>query len=63
MDFDNPIVKLKESEKRNKYVDLAREVNQRWNLKVAVIPIIAGAHGTKNFEIREREEIIEQQHY
>ena len=41
-------VKLKESEKRDNYLDLARELkkNQLWNMKVTVIPIVNGALGT-----------------
>ena len=39
-------VKLKESEKRNEYLDLARELKKLWHLKVTVIPIIIGALGT-----------------
>ena len=33
-------VKLKESTKRNKYQDLAREQKKLWNLKVTLIPIV-----------------------
>ena len=40
-------VKLKESEKRDKYIDLARELKkERWNMKVMVILIIIGSLGT-----------------
>ena len=44
-------VKLKESEKEDKYQDLARELKQLWNMKVTVIPIVIGAFGiaTKGF--------------
>ena len=38
--------KLKESEKRNKYQHLARELKKLWNKKVTVIPIVIGALGT-----------------
>ena len=34
------------SEKKNKYVDLTRELKKLWNLKVAFIPIIIGALDT-----------------
>ena len=56
-------VKLKESEKRDKYLDLARELKKLWNMKVAIIPIVIGALGTvtkrlaqglEDFKIRER---------
>ena len=39
-------VKLKESEDKNKYLDLARELKKLWNMKVTVIPILIGALGT-----------------
>ena len=49
MDFAIPAdyrVKLKESEKKNKYLDLARELKKLWNMKVTFIPIIIDARGT-----------------
>ena len=33
-------VKIKEIEKRDKYLDLARELKMLWNMKVTVIPMI-----------------------
>ena len=39
-------VNLKESEKRNYYLDLARELEKAWNMKVTIVPIIIGALGT-----------------
>ena len=39
-------VKLKESKKRDKYQDLARELKKLWNMKATVIPIVIGALGT-----------------
>ena len=38
-------VKLKESEKRDKYLDLAKELKKLWNLKVTVIPVVIGTLG------------------
>ena len=49
MDFAVPAdhkVKLKESEKRDKYLDFARELKKLWNMKDIVIPIVIGALGT-----------------
>ena len=49
MDFAVPAdhrVKLKENEKMDKYLDLARELKKLWNMKVKVIPIVVGALGT-----------------
>ena len=40
-------IKLKESEKKDKYLDLARELKKKpWNTKVTIIPIEIGAFGT-----------------
>ena len=39
-------IKLKEFEKRDKYLDLARELKKLWNMKVTIIPIVIGAFGT-----------------
>ena len=39
-------VKMKENEKKDKYLDLARELEKQWNIKVTVIPIVIGAVGS-----------------
>ena len=39
-------VELKEREKRDKYLDLARELKKLWNMKLTVIPIVIGALST-----------------
>ena len=39
-------IKLKECEKRDKYLDLARELEKLWKMKVAIISIVIGAFGT-----------------
>ena len=39
-------IKLKECEKKDKYLDLARELKKLWNMKVTIIPIVIGAFGT-----------------
>ena len=39
-------IKLKECEKREKYLDLARELKKLWNMKVTIIPFVIGAFGT-----------------
>ena len=38
-------VKIKDNEKKDKYIDLARVLKKLRNLKVTVIPIITGALG------------------
>ena len=39
-------IKLKECEKKDKYLDLARELKKLWNMKVTIILIVIGAFGT-----------------
>ena len=39
-------MKLKENEKMDKYLDLARELKKLLNMSVKVIPIVVGALGT-----------------
>ena len=39
-------MKIKESENRDKYLDLARELKKLRNMKVMVIQIVVGALGT-----------------
>ena len=59
---------LKEIEKKDKYLDLARELKKLWNMKVTIIPIMNGAFGTttkgllkvlEDLEIRGRVETIQ----
>ena len=54
-------VKLKESEKKDKYLNFARELKKLWKMKLTFIPIVDGALGTvtkglvkglENIEIR-----------
>ena len=42
----NHRVKLKESEKKDKYFEHAREVKKKWYMNVIIIPIVIGALGT-----------------
>ena len=39
-------IKLKEFEKNDKYLDLAKELKKLWNMQVTIIPIVIGAFGT-----------------
>ena len=39
-------IKLKESEKKHKYLDLVRELKKLWNIKKTIIPIVIGAFST-----------------
>ena len=46
VEFTVPVdhrVKIKESEKIHKYLDLARGLKNLWNMKMMVIPIVIGA--------------------
>ena len=49
VDFADPAdhrIKMKECEKKDKYLDLARELKKPWNIKVTIISIVIGAFGT-----------------
>ena len=71
MDFAVPTdhrIKLKECEKKDKYLDHARELKKLWNMKVTIIPIVIGALGTvtkgllkglEDLEVGGRGEIIQ----
>ena len=71
VDFVVPVdhrVKLKENEKKDKYLDLARELKKLWNIKVTVIPLVVGALVTvtkslvkepENLKIRSRVKTIQ----
>ena len=41
-------IKLKECEKKDKYLDLARELKKKklWNMQVTIMPVVIGAFGT-----------------
>ena len=39
-------IKLKECEKKDKYLDLAKELKKLWNMQVTIILIVIGAFGT-----------------
>ena len=39
-------INLKECAKKDKYLDLARELKKLWNMKVTIIPIVICAFGT-----------------
>ena len=59
---------MKECEKRDKYLDLARELKKRWNMMVTIIQIVICAFGTvtkgllkglEDLEVGDREETIQ----
>ena len=39
-------IKLKECEKKDNYLDLARELKKLWDKKVTIVPIVIGTFGT-----------------
>ena len=48
-DFAVPVdhrINLKEWEKKDRYLDLSRELKKLWNMKVTIVPIVIGALGT-----------------
>ena len=52
-------VKIKESENRDMYLDLVRELRKWCIMSVTVIPIVAGALGTVTKRLERGEEILE----
>ena len=38
-------INMKESEKKDKYLDLARELKKLWNMKLTIVSIVIGALG------------------
>ena len=59
---------MKEFEKKDKYLDLARELKKLWNMKITIVPIMIGALGTitkgllkglENLDVDQRVEIIQ----
>ena len=61
-------VKLKEWEKRDKYLNLVRELKKIWNIKVTITTIVIGAldtvtkglvQGLEDLKIKGREETIQ----
>ena len=42
----NDRINLKESEKKDKYLDLARGLKKLWNMKLTIVPIVIGALDT-----------------
>ena len=49
VDFAVPVdhrINLMESEKKYKYLDLARELKKLWNMKVTIVPIVISPLGT-----------------
>ena len=54
MDFAVPVycwVKIKENEKGDEYLDLARELKRLRNKKVTVVPIVIGVLGTSHEDL------------
>ena len=49
MDFAVPAdhrIKLKECEKKDKYLNVVRELKKLWKMRVPIVPIMIGAFGT-----------------
>ena len=62
MDFAVPVDhggKLKDSEKKGKNLDLARELEKQWGMKVTVISFLIGAFGTVTKGLVQRQEAVE----
>ncbi len=47
-------IKLKECEKKDKQLDLAKELKKIWNTKMTIMPIVIGAFGTVTKDLLKR---------
>ena len=52
-------VKIKESKKRHKYLDLARKLRKLWNIRVMVILIVFGTLGKILKDLKRRMGVLE----
>ena len=52
-------IKLKVCKKRDKYLDLARELIKLWNMKVTIVPIVIGAFVTVTKRLLKGQEDLE----
>ena len=52
-------IKLKECQKKDKYLDLARELKKLWNMKVTIVPIVIGAFDTITKRLLKGQEDLE----
>ena len=52
-------IKLKECEKKDKYLDLAKELKKLWNMQVTIIPNVIGAFRTVTKELQKGLEDLE----
>ena len=52
-------IRLKECEKKDKYLNLVRELKKLWNMQVTIIPIVIGAFGTVTKWLLKRLEDLE----
>ena len=62
VDFTVPAdhrMKLKEYEKKDKCLDLARELKKLWNMKVNIRPIVIGSFGTVTKGLLKGLEVLE----
>ena len=64
----HPRINLKECEKKDKYLDLTRELKKLWNVKVTIVPIVIDAldtitkgllKGLEDLEVGRRVETIQ----
>ena len=55
----NHRIKLKECEKKDKYLNLARDLKKLWNMQVTIIPIVIGVFETITKELLKELEDLE----
>jgi hypothetical protein len=56
------IIMQKEDEKKLKYESLCIEIQQMWNLKCTIIPVIIGATGIVTRSLRKHLEVVPGKH-
>ena len=57
MNFAVPVdnrMEIKESKKIDKYMDLAKELRKLWDMKVTIIPVVAGVLKTAPKDMKRR---------
>ena len=52
-------IKPKECEKKDKYLDIDRELKKLWNMTVTIVPIVIGAFGAVNKRLLKGQDDLE----
>ena len=52
-------IKLKESKKKDMYLDFTKELKKKWNMQVTIIPIVIGAFDTVTKGLQKSLDVLE----